>query len=81
MADYGDKGVVPQALFMHNVAGYLSGLKDNVQLISESRNDWENFGLSPEWYTMADALDNMGTCIGELSRVIKEFIEFLDKNK
>lgn len=79
MADYGDKGVVPQALFMHNVAGYLSGLNCNVQLISEARNDWENFELTPI-YTMADAIDNMGTCIGELSRVIKEFIEFLDKN-
>lgn len=75
--NYSDSGMIPQALFQHRVAGYLSGLIDNVQLISELRNDWENFELAPG-YTMADALDNMGTCAGELKQVIKEFIEFLD---
>lgn len=82
MKKYTDKGVIPQNLFQHKVAGVMCGLIDNIQMMCDEISkfpvpEWASYELS-EGYDIRDAVFNMETELRELRQIHREFIEYLN---
>ena len=80
MKNYSDKEIVPQNLFRHRIAGEMSGLKSNIELLMDEISCRPEIGaieLAPD-YSIIDAINNMRIIVSDLSREQKEFIEFLN---
>lgn len=78
---YADSGVIPQALFQHRVTPELSSLKSNVQMMMDDLGDfpeWANHELAPD-YKVSEALESMRMALDEVSVIIKEFVDYMDK--